>query len=417
MRAVVRYENNDIDRAFADANESLRLDPRCASAWMRRGFLLECRNRFDLALADAEQAIRLDPKSSYAYMGRGIFYFGTDAFEKAMSDFDQAGRLNSRAAMPHVWRGIIHLRTKKWGLAIAEFKQALEIDREDLDTSLLLATAYVFQSDFGKAIPMISQVIAADPHFGGAYELRAVCSISRGKYGDALHDLDESVRVEPDSPGHLALRSRLRFEMEQYKQSLADLEASLQLDPSHAETHRSLSWFLAFCPDRTLRDAKRAVNAAVLSCELTGWKKPSNLAALAAVDSEVGDFDGAAKWQQKAIDGAGGERSGEARVPQGFDAVSSAEAVSSPGVIRGDEAFDSRSFCEEWRGGPRRVSCSQMPKQGAETRSFLVPHSSSGAMSTTTGGDLPPMPRLAMMSAETITEACSGTTGRSGSCP
>ena len=41
---------------------------------------------------------------------------------------------------------------------------------------------------------------------------------------------------------------------------------------------------------------------AIRCCELTDWKNPVNLAILAAVDSENGDFAEAIKWQGKAVD-------------------------------------------------------------------------------------------------------------------
>ena len=160
----------------------------------------------------------------------------------------------------------------------------------------------MLRSDYRKAAATINQAIAEDPQYAAAYELRAVCSISRFKFRDALRDLNEAVRLEPDSAGHLALRSRLYFDMGEFKQSLSDLEATLRLEPTNAEAQRGLAWFLAYCPDEKLRDAKQALAPAVRACELCQWKKPSMLFTLAAVDSENGDFDEAVKWQRKAID-------------------------------------------------------------------------------------------------------------------
>jgi hypothetical protein len=38
------------------------------------------------------------------------------------------------------------------------------------------------------------------------------------------------------------------------------------------------------------------------ACELTGWSEPHTLAILAAACSEAADFEGAIKWQQRALD-------------------------------------------------------------------------------------------------------------------
>ena len=43
MRGMVRYENDDLDRAFADVNEALRLDPKYVAALVERAYLWQCR--------------------------------------------------------------------------------------------------------------------------------------------------------------------------------------------------------------------------------------------------------------------------------------------------------------------------------------------------------------------------------------
>jgi tetratricopeptide (TPR) repeat protein len=302
MRGVVRCENDDVDRALADVNEAIRLDSGNASAWIKRGYLRQRKERVDRAVADVEQAIKIDPTNSYAYLVRGVFHCAMNALDKAMSDIDQAARLGSRAAMLNLTRGMIYVQRRELEPAIAAFDRTLQIDPKYVDAWLMLGMVYMLQSDGRKALAAFNRAIAADPQYAEAFEMRAVNSISHRKYRDARRDLNEAIRLEPEAAGHLSLRARLCFEMEDYKQSLADLESVLRLEPKNGEAHRNLAWFLAYCPDDKLRDTNRAMNLATRSCELTEWKRPSSLATLAAVDSENGDFDGAVRWQRKAID-------------------------------------------------------------------------------------------------------------------
>src|SRR5262245_12654781 len=58
----------------------------------------------------------------------------------------------------------------------------------------------------------------------------------------------------------------------------------------------------AGCPVEKYRDGAKAVEDAKGACELSGWKDPKHLEALAAAYSEDGDFDAAVKWQKKALD-------------------------------------------------------------------------------------------------------------------
>ena len=75
MRGMARYENDDLEHAFADVDEAIRLQPTYVPALIERAYLWQCRNRLDLAPADANQAIQLDSQNSYAFVEPRSFPF------------------------------------------------------------------------------------------------------------------------------------------------------------------------------------------------------------------------------------------------------------------------------------------------------------------------------------------------------
>jgi len=72
------------------------------------------------------------------------------------------------------------------------------------------------------------------------------------------------------------------------------------LDPKYADAYNSAAWLLATCPAAEHRDGKKAVVSATRACELSEWKEAYNLDTLAAAYAEVGNFDKAVEWQEKA---------------------------------------------------------------------------------------------------------------------
>ena len=61
----------DNDRAIADYNEAIRLDPKSALAFRDRGVAYSYKRDNDRAIANYNEAIRLDPNDALTFCNRG----------------------------------------------------------------------------------------------------------------------------------------------------------------------------------------------------------------------------------------------------------------------------------------------------------------------------------------------------------
>ena len=102
-------ENND--RAIADYNEAIRLDPKYALAYYSRGLAYANKGDNDRANADFNEAIRLDPKYLFAYFVRGITNLYAGALPKSLADLNQATALNPKYAYAALWLDIVAQRS------------------------------------------------------------------------------------------------------------------------------------------------------------------------------------------------------------------------------------------------------------------------------------------------------------------
>src|SRR6516162_6637253 len=77
----------EYDKAIADYNDAIKLDPKNILAFIGRGDAYTSRGDHDRALADYNEAIRLDPKSALAVSDRGAAYANKGSYDKALADY------------------------------------------------------------------------------------------------------------------------------------------------------------------------------------------------------------------------------------------------------------------------------------------------------------------------------------------
>ncbi len=94
-RAKCHEALGDSDKAIADCNEALWIDPNSVRCYHLRGAYWLEKKRFDLAMADFDVALKLDPKFTLTYhVLRGCCRAEMGQNDKALADFDEALRLD-----------------------------------------------------------------------------------------------------------------------------------------------------------------------------------------------------------------------------------------------------------------------------------------------------------------------------------
>lgn len=93
-RAVEYAKKNEYDRAFADYDEAIRLDPRFSHAYSNRGDAWRARGDLDRALSDLNRAIEFDASSATAYYNRGLVWEAKHELQRALADFKKFSALD-----------------------------------------------------------------------------------------------------------------------------------------------------------------------------------------------------------------------------------------------------------------------------------------------------------------------------------
>jgi TPR repeat protein len=146
---------------------------------------------------------------------------------------------------------------------------------------------------------------AAEGNGGASYQLGLLLQAERGAPRDAARILELfEVGASQNVPGAAIAAGRL----------LATGDDGLAADQARASAHferavragpdglAALAWFLATCPDPDHRDGRRAQRFAIQLLTLREQRRPDDYAVLAAAYAENGDFDGALRNVERALD-------------------------------------------------------------------------------------------------------------------
>jgi tetratricopeptide (TPR) repeat protein/serine/threonine protein kinase len=248
-----------LDAAIDDLTESIKLDPK-DDAYAARGVAHNLAREYEKALADFDRALTIDPLNVVALRNRGCTYNEQRRFDLAVHDFDAAIRLqpNDHPAAYNN-RGLAYLVSGDFEKAIRDYTTAMNQSPEDVEqTNYGLALAYRgrgeqfekqgnFESaerDYGKALEhaeatklgaKLAQELKA--RILDIASHRATALALKGNLGDALDVAEEYVIRHPKDPDAYATRGFVQSKRKQYREAIADFGRAIELAPRNAKYH------------------------------------------------------------------------------------------------------------------------------------------------------------------------------------
>ena len=194
------YSNKwDDDRAIADYNEALRLDPKFTFAYNNRGRTYWAKGDNDRAIADFNEALRLDPIFTLAYNNRGNAYGAKGDNDRAIADFNEALRLDPKFTFAYFNRGRAYRAKGDDDRAIADYNEALRLDPKDSLAYFNRGNAYWAKGDNDRAIADYNEALRLDPKYSHTYLHRGWAYFYRGKFAEALADFNQASELDPSN--------------------------------------------------------------------------------------------------------------------------------------------------------------------------------------------------------------------------
>lgn len=248
--------------ALHSFDQAIRLDPRLAVAYRKKGMALHLSQRFEEALSVFDQAIRLDPADAENYYYKGNAFAALQRFVEALDCLEKAVSLAPDFVNAQYNRGNCLLELERYEEAIAAYELILQLDpdytaaEENRATALDLlrgqgpnsqgrtkaqwvneGNEHIRAGRYDEGISFYNEAIRLDPDFALAYNNKGLVLVDFQRYTEALQAFDEAIRSEPESPDAYFNKGNVLDDLGRYAEALSAFEQAVRLDPTDARAY------------------------------------------------------------------------------------------------------------------------------------------------------------------------------------
>lgn len=261
QRAIRLFKETKYQDALPLLDLILRDNPKNVEALILRSRTLEELEFNDRALADAEAAIKLDPKHPLGYHARGMVYYEEKRYPAARADCAESLRLEARNAPALHLRGLLHDVNGHKDKALADYNAATEIDPEYALAYFSRASQYGKEKRYDEALAEYGRLLQVTPSSADAYYLRGHLILGIGRFEAAFDDLDQAIKHNPKHIQAYLARAQVYRLRRNWDKSQADLSEVLRLDPKHMKAllQRGESYYWLGDLDKALADSEAAL--------------------------------------------------------------------------------------------------------------------------------------------------------------
>jgi len=173
-RGLAHLRRFALDKAMADFQKGLTLDPNNSVAYCNMGAIYGLREENEAALECFNKSIILNPKYEEAYNNRGSLLYRMGKIDAAFADLNTAIKIKPGSTAGYNNRGTLYFMLGRYDEALKDYITALQIDPLAKDILKNAGLAFDKKNERLKAIDYYNKSLEIDPNNLAALFNRAV---------------------------------------------------------------------------------------------------------------------------------------------------------------------------------------------------------------------------------------------------
>ena len=237
-RAKEYYRHGDYNRAMDDLNEAIKYYPReeasdLSQAYTIRGLIYEMWDKDEKALADFNEALILEPNSRYSLISRADLLRDMKRYSEAKEDYQILLRRDVRCQEAYLGLAIIAYKENNIGLCHENLKKAQDANPTNVDFYLTRAGIYEDMGEWRKAADDYVMAMTFGDNRRSVAGINALSAIA---YEPVIEALSVAIEKADEKGFYYFIRGAIHMNNQHYSASIKDWNTIIEKNMLHFHT-------------------------------------------------------------------------------------------------------------------------------------------------------------------------------------